>query len=263
MTDIYDTMHRTGSAVTTTGGDPYAAYGAKVGTQGTFLSFQNGEFQAGQDKTELPVGTRLVANMPGLRVGWQRWSGGRVVEDRTQLLTDRIEPASRDTLGYDDESLWERPEPTKARPNPDARDPWQLSNILEMADSEGEVYIFATSGKGAIGAIGRLCKEYGKQYRQRPGLAPIIELGRDSYIHKEYGKQYVPVFTIVDWADENTLEPIGEADDVPLPLIEEGQNKPPAAAGQRAANPTPQTNGNARAASGNSTTKSPSNKPRF
>jgi hypothetical protein len=192
-------MERSSAAIAPMGGDPYAAYGAKVGTQGQFLSFKNGEFLYGQNDTELPLGSRLAANMAGLRIGWRRWFDAKVTDDLTELLIDCPAVAQRTALGDNDSALWETDKDGKPR------DPWQLTNVLELVNGEGEAFIYSTGSKGGIGAIGRLCKEYGKQYRQRPGMVPIIELGRDSYTHPEYGKTYFPVFTIVDWGDENAL----------------------------------------------------------
>ena len=198
MSDVA-TMNSPGTAVAVPGGDPYSSYGAKVGVQGNFLTFKNGEFLYGQDAKELPIGTKLAANMPGLRIGWRRWWDDQVTDDFTELLTDQRPIAPRNTLGDLDESLWKRDQ--SGRPF----DPWQLTNVLELVDGEGERYIYSTGSKGGINAIGRLCKEYGKLYRQRPGQIPIIELGNDHYMHKEYGKTYVPDFKIVGWTDENAL----------------------------------------------------------
>lgn len=196
----------TGTDVLDTRNDPYASYGAKVGTTGQFLSFKSGEFLFGHDATELPIGTRLVANMPALRVGWRRWFGAEVTEDLTEPLVSAGPMQRRDTLGDLDESKWE----TDDRGDP--RDPWQLTNILELSDGE-ETYIYSTGSKGGIGAIGRLCKEYGKEYRLRPGMLPIIELGRDFYNHKKFGKTYFPEFKIVGWADENNPSLEGEGEE--------------------------------------------------
>lgn len=210
-----EVMERSSTAIATTGADPYAAYGAKVGTQGTFLTFKNGEYLAGQDAKEVPLATRVAANMAGLRIGWRRWMADQLTDDLTEPLIEQPHVAHRNTLGDLDQSLWERDAKTNV-----ARDPWQLTNVLEFVNSEGENFIYSTGSKGGIGAIGRLCKEYGKLYRQRPGQVPIVELGRDSYMHKEFGKTYFPVFTIVDWADENALT-VENAGDV-------GEAAPPA-----------------------------------
>jgi hypothetical protein len=37
-------------------------------------------------------------------------------------------------------------------------------------------------------------------------MVPVLELGSGFYMHDQYGKTYFPIFTIVDWADETTLE---------------------------------------------------------
>lgn len=199
-------MNRPGTTVAVTGGDPFSSYGAKVGTQGTFLTFKNGEYLAGQDAKEIPISTKMAANMQGFRIGWRRWFGDQLTDDLTELLADQPHIAQRNTLGDDDQALWEKDNTGKPR------DPWQLTNVLEFINSEGESFLYATGSKGGIGALGRLCKEYGKLYRQRPGQVPIVELGRDHYMHKEFGKTYFPVFTIADWVDENALT-IESADD--------------------------------------------------
>lgn len=214
-----------GTALQTTA-DPYASYGEKVGFVGTFLSFKNNEYLYGQDGKSLPLGTRVAANMAGLRIGWRRWQNAQVTDDLTELLVDQVPQAPRNTLGDLDENLWERDNVGKAR------DPWQLTNVLEVVDEDGECFIYSTSSKGGIGAIGRLCKEYGKLYRQKPGMVPIIELGSDFYMHSEYGKTYYPVFTIVAWADEKTLEVEAESEaEAEIPF----DPPPPAAAAARPA----------------------------
>jgi hypothetical protein len=215
-----DVATMNGSVPAIHGADPYSSYGAKVGTQGTFLTFKNGEYLAGQDAKEIPLGTKLAANMPGLRIGWRRWFADQLTDDRTILLIEQNAIEPRNMLGDADPDLWETDNTGKKR------DPWQLTNVLEMVDGEGESYIYATGSKGGIGAIGRLCKEYGKAYRQRPGQVPIVELGRDSYMHKEFGKTYFPVFTIVGWTDENSLTI--EGGDNPEPS--KAEPTPPAAA---------------------------------
>lgn len=188
-----------GTSLATASDNVYASYGARVGNQGTFLTFKNGEFLAGQDGTELALDTKLIANMAGFRIGWRRWWDDQITDDLTELLVDQLPMKQRNELGDMDQALWKKDN------NGKPFDPWQLTNILDFADQEGEVYIYATGSKGGIGALGRLCKEYGKQYRQHPGMLPIIQLNRDHYMHKEFGKTYFPVFNLVDWVDEGEV----------------------------------------------------------
>lgn len=249
-----DLMERTGTSVAVTGVDPYSSYGQKVGVQGDFLTFKNGEFTYGQDAKTLPMGTRLAVNMPGLRIGWRRWYGGQLTDDLTELLSEHPRVQRRDELGSDDPAMWEKDQDGKAR------DPWSLSNVIEFMDGEGRRYIYASAAKGAINAIGKLCAEYGKLYRQRPGQVPIIELACDSYMHPVYKKTFVPVFTpIVGWTYENTLA-----------MDDEPSMANPTAAGKSAANPTQaatassESNGaQTQNVSGNATSSPSSKKTRF
>jgi hypothetical protein len=199
--------------------DPFTAYGMRAGgaAGGQYLSFKNGEFLYGQNSTMLPLGTRLVANMQGLRVGWRRWQDSQVTDDLTVPLIERRPLEPRNSLGDNDPQMWSK------GPDGRPRDPWQMTNILEMVDQQGQKFIFSTGSKGGVGAIARLSAEYGKLYRQKPGLAPIIALANDWYAHPEYGKTYVPEFNIVGWANPETLEP---DDDVVLPGIDPPKEEP-------------------------------------
>ncbi len=194
-----DIARRAGTAVARTDINPYTALGAKLDQQGIYLAFSKGEYIYGPNKEELRLGAKLVANMPGLRLGWRCWVGGKVIDDRTELLIDMLPVPPRADLGDHDKGLWElddRYEP---------RDPWVMTYSVELADqATGETFLFSTTSTGGVKAIGRLLKNYGNEYRMRPGQLPVIELQRDSYMHsnKAYGKIYVPEFPIVGWIDD-------------------------------------------------------------
>jgi hypothetical protein len=209
--------------------NPYASYAAKIAPQeGQFLGFKTGEWTYGQDGETLPIGTKLVANIPGLRVGWRRWWSSKLTDDMTELLTDLMatqrQAPRRDTLGEMDEGLWEIGTDGKTR------DPWVMTYLLDLATDEGEIYLFSTSSKGGIGAIGKLLKAYALEYRQRPGMVPIVELGNDFYMHPVYKKTYFPVFTIVGWTDENEPSTTPQAAITP-PSKGNGKGKNSAVAG--------------------------------
>lgn len=198
------------------GHDPYSAYGQAAAATKTFVTFKNGEYLYGPDDEEIPLGTRFIANMPGLRIGWKRWHDGKVIDDRMDLLVSPegqvFKPGARADLGDLDPALWEKDEKTKQ-----PKDPWQFTNELTLVGPEsGTEFVFATASKGGIGAVGRLCQDYGRLYRQKPGRLPVIELQADSYQHKTYGKTYFPVLTLVDWVAESAMAaPVaGEADRV-------------------------------------------------
>lgn len=182
----------------------FEAYGAQMmqtSIVGKLLRFSKGDWLVGQDDEELPVGTRLVANMDQLLVGWIKWIDQRPDQQIMGLLVEGYKPPKRDTLGDTDENEW----PTDAQGKP--RDPWQFTNYLLMkapgadGSDNDNVYTLTTSSKGGLGAIGKLATEYGKHMRMQPDQFPVIELDVDWYDHpvKEYGRIKIPLLDVVGW----------------------------------------------------------------
>ena len=223
----------TSTAVTTTqpagvpsypaGYDPYATYGEQASSMKIYMIFKNGEYLFGADQEEIPEGTRFIANMAGLRIGWKHWSGKRVTAERMGPLAEGYRPPDRHELGDFDQSQWELDD--KRQP----RDPWQFTNELVLRGLEtGDEFVFASSGKGGLGAVGELCKAYGRLYRQKPGMAPVIELSSDHYNHKVFGKTYFPVLKLVDWVREpDAAEPAAEVAPAALPVHSAAPSAPP------------------------------------
>ena len=179
----------------------FTEYGKVAGVQsniiGKLLRFTKGEFVAGQDADEIPEGTKLVVNMDSVLTGWQRWEDARPAEQLMGPICEGFQPAKRSDLGFEEKSSWEVDQ------NGVARDPWQFANLALMKEpgKKGELYTFTTSSKGGLGAIGRLCTEYGNEMREHDGEYPVIELGVGSYKHSNYGKIQFPEFKITGWAD--------------------------------------------------------------
>jgi hypothetical protein len=168
--------------------------------EGTLLKFSKGDFFAGQQDEEIPLGTRFVAIMDSLLVGWVCWQGNAPIEQRMGLVSDAYQPERRNDLGDLDQEKWERDGENKAR------DPWQFSNYLILRRAkDGEIFTFATSSRGGLGAIGELAKAYGKAMRQQPDQYPVIELGVDSYQHRDrsLGRIKIPTFRIVGWTTKD------------------------------------------------------------
>jgi hypothetical protein len=157
--DMSDIIEQARSALTTqTDIDPYVAYGLKAGTAGgQYLSFKNGEFLYGQNASVLPLGTRLAANMAGLRVGWRKWRGGTLEDDLTVPLVERRPVEARNALGDNDRSLWDRRhrwQGTRSVGN-SLNTPWNWPTLTVRPLST------APGSKGGIGAIAAL---YGRMH---------------------------------------------------------------------------------------------------
>jgi hypothetical protein len=195
-----------------TSGNVFAAYGESAGTTsyivGDLLKFSKGDWLTGKDNRELADGTKLVAVMDTLAVGWQRWENQRPVEHRMGLLVDGFVPPPREELGDTDEGLWDRDD------NNEARDPWQLTNYIQLVDPENKdaVYTFTTSSKGGLSAIAKLCREYGRA-REKEGREeqlPLVVLSTGSYAHRDrsLGRIKFPVLTIIGWVNKADFAPV-------------------------------------------------------
>jgi hypothetical protein len=166
--------------------------------EGALLKFNKGSYFAGPaaDAIEIAIGGRLVGLMDTLLVGWVRWWDDAPTEHKIGLVAEGYQPERRADLSDLDKSQW------KIDDDGEPKDPWQFTNYLVLRHLDtGELYTFTTSSKGGLSAIGELCKEYGKQMRQQPDKWPVIELGVDSYLHRDRkrGRIKFPVFTIIDW----------------------------------------------------------------
>jgi hypothetical protein len=118
------------AVATTDENDPFAAYGKAGGGMivGELLKFAKGDYLAGQDAREIPIGTRLIASMETLETGWVCWRDGKPAEHRMGLVVEHFTPAWRKDLGDLDKAFWDRDD--KGEP----RDPWQRTENLQLAD---------------------------------------------------------------------------------------------------------------------------------
>ena len=179
--------------------NPYAAYAAEASTRtiiGTLLKFAKGEWTKGQNDVVVPVGTKFVADMRNVQVGWVRWENKKPAEHVMGRVADGFRPAARASLGFNDKNEWEFDTDRKQQ------DPWQSTSVLFLMDSEADMYTYSPSSAGGRNAVIALCGAYGKLMRQHPGELPVLEIGVDSYRHETYGKTYVPVLKIVGWHSE-------------------------------------------------------------
>jgi hypothetical protein len=220
--------------LTTDQSDLFERYGSAAtarNIEGDLLKFVQGDFLAGQDGREIPLGTRLSGRMNTLCVGYQRWENGQPTEQRHMgLVAEGYVPPKRSELGDLDKGQWERD--AKGAP----KDPWSFSNLLVFDNPKtSEVFTYATSSRGGISAVGELCKLYGKHIRQHPDEDPLIELDASSYLHPEktIGRVKVPVFKLVGWIDKNGPNSANDA----APAPSEPPKSPPSDKGGAAAKP--------------------------
>lgn len=182
---------------------------------GKLLKFTKfGEYLAGIENQQVPIGTVLVAYMPSFAVGYIRWEDNRPVQAEMGYVGDGFIPPKRNDLGWNDAAEWEHDD--RGAP----RDPWQFTNSLILIDlNDNDLYTFNTSSKGGLGAMGGLSKTYGRHKRAHPRDLPKVKLGVDSYRHsnKAFGEIRFPVFSIDGWFPVDNLPLLEE-----LPPFDEG-----------------------------------------
>ena len=86
------------------------------------------------------------------------------------------------------------------------RNPWTRTTKMPLKDpATGEEFIYATSSRGGIGAVGRLVSIVRRGQRNGKAGLPVVRLDVDDYKHKQYGKVFVPQFTLVGFKSEAEL----------------------------------------------------------
>jgi hypothetical protein len=182
--------------------DPFAEYVAENSTTrivGELLKFSKGDYLVGKNGDIMELGTRLVANMEELYVGWIKWKDKKPTEQLMGRIFDGFKKAKREDLGDDDDTQWE------VDKDGTPQDPWQETNYLLLkvpgSDSQEALYTFTASSHGGRGAITDLIASYVKQRKMRGlGEMPVVELGFSKYKHDTYGWLKNPTFKIVGWA---------------------------------------------------------------
>ena len=105
-----DIAERKSSAVGHTAANPFTAYGEQASQKsivGQLLRFTKGDFLAGQEDEEVPVGTQFVANMDEMLAGWIRWEANKPTDHVMGKVSDGYQPPRRNELGDDDKTQWE------------------------------------------------------------------------------------------------------------------------------------------------------------
>lgn len=195
------------TAATYGGRNPFTQFGEDVGaTQSTYMKMNGntGEYSFGKDGEEIPVGTRLAANMESLRNGWICWKDSKVVEEILVKVVDGERPPRENELTdhgpYSDD--------------PNDGEGWHQETALDFKSTvDGMTFIYKTTGIAASRAIGQLAKDFGRQMTMHPGEVPIVELGVGSYMPKDRkkGKKYYPILKIVGWVSHEELQALESA----------------------------------------------------
>lgn len=159
---------------------------ADIGPSGTVIlkMDKTGHWVFGSDQTEVESDATWAINPFSFTHGYIAWGEGEV-------LAEKIVPMTQ-------------PLPEMGDAPPGAARGWEVQigmslKCMSGEDKDMEARCAFTSGGGKK-AMQKLALSIATQVEKdqtRP--VPVVRLGKEHYIHKSYGRVYVPSFEIVDW----------------------------------------------------------------
>ena len=165
--------------------------------RGTILRFADWRWTAGKERTEIEIGTRLVALATAAM--WVRWEDGKPVEHRVRQPGQRL--PERDELGHDDEDEWE------VGPDGEPQDPWQNTRLVYLVDPEtAEAFTFSTSSYGGRGAVND-SRRSDRAHAHGPSRRGADRRAAGGEMPTKYGRKSKPLFKVVGWKSADGDKP--------------------------------------------------------
>jgi len=185
VASLSDALRRTASTVAPTG-------------SGVIVKMdKTGHWCFGADSTEVEDDSRWAVNPFSFVHGYIAWGDGEVLSQVMAPITDPLPETGLAPAG--------------------AKKGWEVQigmsvKCLDGEDKDMEASYSATSlgGRKAATALALAIAAQVELDASKP--VPVVLLRKDSYIHKSYGRTYVPVFEVVDWMsmDGTPSEPAAE-----------------------------------------------------
>lgn len=187
-----------------------------VGNTGTVIikMDKTGHWVFGADQTEVEDGSQWAINPFSFIHGFIAWGDGEVLGEKMVPISEPLPELDNAPGG--------------------AKRGWEMQVGLSMkcisGDDEGMEARYTTTsvgGKRAVQTLGAAIADHIESNPAEP--VAIVDLKKEHYSHKSYGRIYTPVFDIVGWmgmggeeaADEGDVEDAGddapaEATDAPV-----------------------------------------------
>lgn len=200
---------------TTTSDNPWATAGAGAGST-TFMKFKgaSGDYLAGADEEEIALGTQMAADVVNSRWVWSFWWEGEVLEKIECNVAEKPTAWEHEPNylpeSYDADMTLEEIRKAQADKSTNFMDGWGCQAVLGLREigGEGTEYTFNMNAGVSLTAFRALLQSFGRQFKFKNGLIPVIELDVSSFKSKTkgVGKRYSPVLKIVDWKSEEDLQ---------------------------------------------------------
>jgi len=159
---------------------------ADVGSAGTVIikMDKTGHWVFGADQTEIEDDSTWAVNPFSFVHGYIAWGDGEVLAEKMVNVS--------------------QPLPELDAAPPGAKKGWETQvgmsiKCLDGEDKGMEARYTTTSvgGKKAVQALAVAIATQVDKDQDKP--VPVVELGKEHYTHKSYGRIYTPVFKVIDW----------------------------------------------------------------
>lgn len=202
-------LRRTRAEMPATGGRGYL----KFGNDGMWTLGKNGDALNGET---------VILNTNSLKYGYVCWTDYDAKEKRkNEKLGEEMELATRG--GVDPNELEDLGWDWKPQQSIDGK----------FVGADQKEFSYVTSSNGGLDLMGEIIDKVMARIDDGEDvfLFPVIELGDDWYEHSRYGKTYVPIMEVVNWADisgnfETDAEEEEEAEE-PAPKPKKPKKKKP------------------------------------
>ena len=179
---------------------------------------KSGEWVFGQRDDAMQEGSSWAVNPLSILHGWCAWTN-REGATKNELVGEVMVPVH---------------EPKPIRPAPVDNWPFSEQRMMDLrcmdGDDEGTETVYKTSSVGGMRAFDELLGALQGQLASAPQFpCPVIQLQSDNYQHPKYGRIYVPVFEVVDWATMDgklQSEAPAQIEPEPEPAKPEPQHEP-------------------------------------
>jgi hypothetical protein len=187
-----------------------------VGTSGMVIlkMDKTGHWVFGADQTEIEDGSKWAVNPFSFVHGFIAWGDGEVLGEKMVSVSDPL------------------PELDSAPPG--AKKGWETQVGMSLkcisGEDEGMEARFTTTSVGGKRAVQTLAVAIAAQVdADQAKPVPVVELDKEHYQHKSYGRIYTPVFKVLEWVSINGDETAKEQ----AAAVEAPKQPEPAPTGRR------------------------------
>ena len=174
----------------------------EIGPAGTVIlkMDKTGHWVFGADQTEIEDDSQWAINPFSFVHGFIAWGDGEVLGEKMTSVSQPL------------------PELDAAPPN--AKKGWESQVGMSLKCISGEdkgmearYTTTSVGGKRAVQALAVAIATQVEKDQSKP--VPIVELGKEHYTHKSYGRIYTPVFAIKEWVSMDVEADVAEAEEAP------------------------------------------------